>query len=250
MGNNAFSSFLFFFVCLAAFALDLKVLIISSILHFISLIIAWVVTDNFHMPITPELYLTDMAQRIICIILSLIDLIILVYFVRKYLVSSLSYDTEHDSLTGVGNRASFDKLKKRIAVTRRSLAIAMIDVDDFKGFNDTYGHDVGDMVLTRVAKTLQKHMRPSDVVIRLGGDEFVVVFMDFQYIYKDIILQKFEEINKELGNKEDGTPGISISIGVALDKNGYSELLLKHADEALYQSKQGGKNGCCIYGKS
>ena len=245
--SHAFWGFIFFFVCLAAFALDLKLLIISSVLHFISLIIAWLITDNFHLAITPELYLTDITQRIICMLLSLVDLIILVYFVRKYLVSSLSYDTEHDALTGVGNRASFDKLKKRLAVSHRALAIAVIDVDNFKGINDTYGHDMGDMILTKVAKTLKKHIRPSDVVIRLGGDEFVAVFMDFQNADPDIIVQKFKAINEELNAPAGDVPAVSISVGVALDDSGYSELLLKHADEALYRIKQSGKNGCSIY---
>ena len=247
--SHDFWSFIFFFVCLTAFALDMKMLVTAAVLHVISLAIAWLLTDNFHLPITQELYITDMVQRIVCITLSLADMIILVYFVRKYLVSSLSYDTEHDSLTGVSNRASFDKLKKRLAVSGKAIAIAMIDVDNFKGINDTYGHDVGDIILTKVAKTLKKHIRPTDIVIRLGGDEFVVVFTDFQTLDKNIMSQKFEAVNKELGKSESGEPTISISVGLAIDNKGYSEMLLKHADEALYHIKHHGKHGFSVYGE-
>ena len=157
----------------------------------------------------------------------------------------LSYEAAHDPLTGLYNRSSFELLQRQNR--DRGFALLLIDVDKFKLINDTYGHDMGDKVLTRVARVLVDSFRESDKVCRIGGDEFCVLMLDATSAEKDIIREKFSDAAKALGTTENGIPPVTLSVGVAFtDAQKEGESLYKNADRALYKVKEGGRNGCAF----
>lgn len=159
-----------------------------------------------------------------------------------------------DALTKIPNRRFFDELyAKRYKEHQRercTLALLMIDIDDYKAYNDFYGHIKGDEILVQIAQTLQKTLkRPTDFVARYGGEEFVVVLketsisgavtMASELLYAIKFLQIPHEKSKIL-------PYLSTSIGVAwkdFDSEITQEELLAFADKALYKAKERGKNG-------
>lgn len=170
------------------------------------------------------------------------------------------YRAEHDALTGILNRAAFERITNSLRSNPHPLAFALLDVDNFKGINDTYGHDIGDAILKKVAHILITHFRESDVAFRFGGDEFALILTNYDDDKRGFIIRKFAEINEMLQhlgtasihheNASDTTeelPPVSVSAGAAFSINGYSDLLFKQADSALYQIKKGGKGSCGIF---
>ena len=161
----------------------------------------------------------------------------------------LAYTALHDALTGVYNRAAFDR-EYNLCKNER-IGIAIIDVDGFKHYNDVYGHDVGDYVLKRVIQTVSKQFRKDDHINRIGGDEFCVIMRYASIADSEDIKLKVDEINEELvQERRKGMPPISISVGVAFwNRENPGPDILKDADKALLQMKQNGKTGCQVYGE-
>jgi diguanylate cyclase (GGDEF)-like protein len=159
-----------------------------------------------------------------------------------------------DALTGLPNRALFyDRINQALALAKRddtSMAVLFIDLDRFKNINDTLGHSVGDQLLIEVSTRLNSHIRTSDTLARLGGDEFVIVIthlgeqMNATYVAQkllDSLMVPFTVGANELH--------ISASIGIALfPEDGTSaEYLIKHADMAMYTSKESGRNAYSFF---
>lgn len=160
--------------------------------------------------------------------------------------AQLKYDASHDPLTGLFNRGAYEMLMK--SVDADNIALIMIDVDDFKTINDSYGHDVGDVVLRKVADVLEHSFRSVDVVCRIGGDEFVVIMTRANSSMRQIVQNKILQANNQLKNPKDNIPPVSLSVGVAFsDRDNPQGNIFKDADTALYRSKQGGKGRCEIY---
>jgi diguanylate cyclase (GGDEF)-like protein/PAS domain S-box-containing protein len=155
----------------------------------------------------------------------------------------------YDVLTGLANRSYFrDQLRKAIAMSHRgyySFALLYFDLDEFKRINDTLGHDAGDELLKEVAKRLISRLREEDTIARLGGDEFAVILSGItdrgQASSIAANLQQAFAAPVKLGNHE---VSISASIGITVAPEDASEeeLLLKHADLAMYEAKARGKN--------
>lgn len=162
---------------------------------------------------------------------------------------------EKDSLTGLANRQAVETvMKNQIAQAKfngRGFVIMMVDLDRFKYINDTYGHDAGDQVLKVIALRLQKQVRDSDLVARLGGDEFLVLLKNTdncqraEAIARAILTTQQQPIEIQPGTLET----LGMSIGIAhYPEHGDNELTLrKHADQAMYAVKHGGKNGYSVY---
>lgn len=157
----------------------------------------------------------------------------------------------HDTLTLLANKSLFhDRLLQAIARLSRAhkkLALLYLDIDFFKRINDTYGHLVGDQLLTWFAETLKSSVRETDTVARIGGDEFAIILENPGS--QQNIEQIAEKIIAKVQQKLDILPGgpirqISTSIGIAVtDKSNVSPLkLMQLADEALYQAKHSGRN--------
>ena len=153
-------------------------------------------------------------------------------------VAGLTQDNYHDGLTGVYNRRYFDlmlpKFIKKAAEYNIKFSVLMLDIDRFKKFNDTYGHDVGDKVLKTVASTIKEHIRSNqDVLFRYGGEEFVIITMDD--------LTGAITLAKKINSLEfKGSPEkITVSIGISSYKQGD---VVKAADDNLYRAKEAGRN--------
>ena len=120
----------------------------------------------------------------------------------------------------------------------------MGDIDDFKKVNDTYGHEIGDQALRKVAALLEESFRSADYIFRVGGDEFAAILHDVTPEHKEIIGRKIDRINHTLQHPPKDFPKYSVSIGAAFSQNGYEDELFGQADAALYHTK---KNGRCGY---
>lgn len=168
---------------------------------------------------------------------------------REQVERQLRHQATHDHLTGLPNRVLlFDRMKQSLSFEARHnslLAIMILDLDNFKGINDTLGHLSGDLLLKKVAQVLQKCMRQYDTVGRMGGDEFVIVVNDVNSV-QDIVAfaEKVTGVFQrsfEIGERK---VQVTTSIGVAVyPLHGTSiEELLKKADVAMYAAKQSGRN--------
>lgn len=157
----------------------------------------------------------------------------------------MKHQAEHDPMTELLNRGSFDRILKLYEKDENEFALILIDVDNFKSVNDTYGHAAGDIILKKVACLLTNAFRTVDYICRIGGDEFAVIMVQMTSDLSYTITQKIDEINRLLANPEDGTPAVSLSVGVAFtDRKNRGESLFKDADSALYYTKEHGRNGC------
>ena len=158
----------------------------------------------------------------------------------------LSYEAAHDPLTGVGNRKAYEKAIQTADESQIALIIA--DVDDFKHFNDEYGHEVGDLVLQRVVKVLRMNFRSEDQICRIGGDEFVVLMMTADSSLEGLVTRKVQRLQDLLREPENGTPGVTVSVGIAFgDREQPAGSIFHDADVALYVVKERGRNGFAFY---
>lgn len=170
------------------------------------------------------------------------------YLAQKYNENyRLRYYADHDKLTGLLNRAAYESLMHYFAEKKTPLAFVLVDVDFFKTVNDTYGHEMGDEVLRKVAGLLKESVRMTDRVIRYGGDEFLILMTHMTAEKASVIREKIAAINKILQNPDDGLPPVSVSAGAAFSPGGYDDTIFKRADDALYEVKENGRGSCCIY---
>ena len=119
----------------------------------------------------------------------------------------------------------------------------IVDIDHFKEINDTFGHEIGDRILKKLGRLLSSSFRTKDYPIRIGGDEFVVILTDFPNDRRDVIRRKISRINEAMQDTTDGLPAVSLSMGVSLSPEGFTDDLYSKADRALYYVKDHGRNG-------
>jgi diguanylate cyclase (GGDEF)-like protein/PAS domain S-box-containing protein len=161
----------------------------------------------------------------------------------------------HDILTGLPNRLLVsDRLNQALAQAERSkrmLAVCYLDLDGFKPINDQFGHETGDKVLIEIAHRMQASVRTNDSVGRLGGDEFVLLLTNLENVeeYQVVLQRVIEAINKPFALDENTEGEVTASIGITLFPSDSSEpdILLRHADQAMYQAKQSGRNRVCLF---
>nr|WP_204663129.1 diguanylate cyclase [Fusibacter tunisiensis] len=169
---------------------------------------------------------------------------------RQEILNELSYT---DALTQIPNRRSFDEklaLMWSLAKSNRSpVSLIMIDIDYFKIFNDTYGHQEGDRCLKQVAQVLNSRtMRHTDVVARYGGEEFACILFNTIYEGAREVAEKFRSSIEFLRIPNQGSPLnqiLTVSLGVATvvpERDQPAEELIKASDEALYRAKNFGRN--------
>lgn len=127
----------------------------------------------------------------------------------------IRHQAEHDAMTDLLNRGSFEKPLKIHKDGSSSYALLLIDVDTFKTVNDTYGHDMGDQILKKVADLLKKTFRSIDYVCRIGGDEFAIIMVEMTSDLEYTVMDKISAINEKLSKEEDGLPAVSSSVQVA-----------------------------------
>ena len=177
---------------------------------------------------------------------------------EKEEVSSLRREANMDELTGLGNRSFFHRAaKRRMELYERNglpLACAVLDVDDFKFYNDNYGHEGGDAVLRCLAQVLGDCTRADDLVARYGGDEFVMLLGGSVEDAIKVAERVREKVEFECLPQEDEASlggSLTVSVGVASlgEDTATLQRLIQAADEELYRAKSAGKNRVAAVGR-
>ena len=162
-----------------------------------------------------------------------------------------------DGLTQVANRRSFDEYLtqewENVGSGRSALSLILCDIDYFKSFNDTYGHQAGDVCLRKVAKSIERAAkRNTDLVARYGGEEFAIVLPNTNEIGVQQVAQEIQQEIAALGilhSQSDVSEYITLSLGIASitsTKNAHPDMLVAAADQGLYQAKYDGRNRFCV----
>jgi diguanylate cyclase (GGDEF)-like protein len=168
--------------------------------------------------------------------------------------AQLAHQALHDPLTDLPNRALFaDRLEQAVTRTLRyggSVRVLFMDLDGFKGVNDTLGHGAGDLLLKQVAERIEACLRAGDTVARLGGDEFAVLIENVETDDSATIVAR--RISKALRSPfllegREVSITASIGIGVLEPETGQPEEVLRRADMAMYAAKREGKNRYRIF---
>ncbi len=168
---------------------------------------------------------------------------------RKRAEAELERIAHYDSLTGLPNRLlKSDRLRQAIIQARRSrllVAVCYLDLDGFKPINDLHGHEIGDLVLVETAQRLLATVRAGDTVSRIGGDEFVLILTELESMTAiEVILKRILDNTAVPIQVHSHEVGVSASIGYTVfpADDADADLLLRHADQAMYVAKEWGKN--------
>jgi len=170
-----------------------------------------------------------------------------VMIVQRKLKERLQYLSETDSLTGLPNRSAFFARAIKALEERSQGSVLMIDVDNFKAINDTYGHYAGDLALTQIGRHLRAILRPQDIVGRIGGEEFAVLLNADDPTFIDQIAKRIcATLLIEARRSGDNTIqsfNVTFSIGGVVAQPGQNLLdRMRFADQALYHAKANGRN--------
>jgi diguanylate cyclase (GGDEF)-like protein len=173
---------------------------------------------------------------------------------QKVTEERMRFAAHHDDLTQLSNRLMFqERLRKAIAEARsvdKKFAVLCLDLDGFKQINDTRGHEIGDRLLVGVAQRLRESVRETDTVARMGGDEFAIIQpLDSQPAASMSLARRLVDtvsLPFELAGRQ---AMVGVSVGIALyPRHGESaDLLLRHADQALYRAKKAGRKTFCVF---
>ena len=176
---------------------------------------------------------------------------------NKAMHDKLNHDAVFDNLTGIPNRRAFDRqIDNEIERARRvktPLSMIVFDIDDFKMYNDEYGHQAGDRAIQAVARAIDSVcVRSTDFVARYGGEEFVVLLPSTTNDRAELLAGKIRTNLCRIKNSPIADHQITLSAGIAV-LNGEpkvdSDELFRRADQALYESKRGGKDRVTVYSK-
>lgn len=166
-------------------------------------------------------------------------------------LDNIKTETRTDGLTGIPNRRALDEGLSEAAVLAveedRPLSLLMIDIDHFKKFNDTHGHQTGDLVLKLIARTLRANVRETDMAARYGGEEFSVVLPDTALEGAILVAEKLRRVcaDKKLVNRRSGVDLGQVTVSIGASEYSFHEPLknlIERADAALYEAKRAGRN--------
>ncbi len=162
-------------------------------------------------------------------------------------IEQLRKYAEQDPLTGISNRSGYDSF---LTTHTRNIALLLIDVDDFKNFNEVYGHDTGDAVLIKLAEALVTAFRSTDFPCRIEGDRFAVIMTNMNTELRETILTKIELVHAILDDDASDLPAVTLSVGAAFSTEGMNDQDIYHAaSTALVQAKQAQSNSVIFYGE-
>jgi len=175
---------------------------------------------------------------------------------QKELEEKMKHLAFYDALTGLPNRSMFENYFANFITRGRffeqKMAVVFIDLDAFKEVNDELGHDAGDIVLKEAAVRMKSLLRGCDLLSRLGGDEFVALLTRITSDSPVLVGQRIVEAFWEPFEINERSISIGVSVGISIypDDGEDLEILIKHADEAMYMAKRRGKNTSCVYNPS
>ena len=163
-------------------------------------------------------------------------------------IKQLREFAERDALTGISNRNGYDNF---LATHTRSIALILIDVDNFKEFNKVYGRDTGNAVLVKLANALCTAFRSTDFPCRIESDLFAVIMTNMSEGLRDSISKKIGLVNTILADDSDDLPLITLSVGAAFSTEGMSDHdIYNAAESALEQAQERGRNCLVFYGEN
>lgn len=237
-------------VMFIVFLLTMPMLIIAPVHHTYALLSAALVVFSitaarFKIPLYTQM---DMIHGITCLVLG--------FFLSQRILESrisllasneqLNRLSKYDALTEIPNRRGLDEYLQQVYHACEALTLAMIDVDNFKGYNDTLGHQSGDTALKAVAKTIQRHTAESGYfAARYGGEEFILIGTGRSAANLETLLEtiRADICSQKVLCQSHSTDCLTVSIGFASKKPGEEfGSLFKRADDALYLAKGAGKN--------
>jgi diguanylate cyclase (GGDEF)-like protein/PAS domain S-box-containing protein len=172
---------------------------------------------------------------------------------RSTLEEQLRHQAFHDALTGLPNRALFmDRLERAVERSRRDdqgIAVLFIDLDDFKGINDSLGHAAGDSVMVTVAKRIRDSLRAADTIARMGGDEIAILLEDSDETGAMETGQRIHDVLRQPISQDGADLVVHVSIGIAGSRAGEqtADELLRNADVAMYSAKTRGKSRSVVF---
>ncbi|MBM7662048.1 diguanylate cyclase [Bacillus mesophilus] len=164
----------------------------------------------------------------------------------------LLYLSNHDSLTHLPNIRWFKEEAQKQLDKKSKVAIAMFDVDYFKKFNDTNGHQAGDEVLRDLSQLLADHIGKEALIARYGGEEFIIFYKNAtNRVYIEDVISRFKDKIEQfpfIGRENIPEQKVTISVGISFSNSNDSlENMIKEADQALYESKNSGRNKVTVY---
>ncbi len=214
----------------------------------------WLTADDmvFNIQIMTQIRIGGIRIFYIILGINILSAFIVLLLVYLYIKKRLEYESSHDVLTDIFNKRSFEKIIEYMVEHarryNRPLSLIIFDIDHFKSINDTYGHKVGDKVLSKLANIIKNSIRKCDYFFRIGGEEFAIIcgetdakgaFWVAEKIRKIVEKSDFEEVDK-----------VTISLGIAeLEKDMSIDHFYRNADTAMYFAKKNGRNRTEIYKK-
>jgi len=243
-----FWAYCLLFTIVEAFFFDVYLVAFSTAGITVSMIISWFDRGDMLLPAADDYFFANMTFRIVGLTLMLLSINIITYFGGKFLVEELEKYVNYDTLTHLLNRRSMDNYLQasyRQAKTgKATFCLMMMDIDDFKKVNDTYGHDCGDEVLKYVAHTISTGVKKDDSVFRWGGEEILVL------LNTDLERAKAaaERIRGDIARdpviyRGETEVFVTVTIGVAQYTAGATiQQMMDDADARLYYGKRHGKN--------
>lgn len=211
---------------------------------------------ELHLYLLVEVKIDDFTQKVdqafyinilVSLFVTLVIAFIILFTIKKY-NKKLAFLARHDPLTQLYNRRIFEeKIEHYHELTKRnkeSICLLFLDLDNFKGINDKYGHHIGDKVLTRLAEILKMQLRKTDFIARWGGEEFIVGLINTEIENAQEIAEKLRAmIESDLLMKKYVVTGVTASFGVTQYKTAESlEHAVARVDNAMYEAKKSGKN--------
>ena len=241
-------AYAFLFMVLAVFFFDVKMMLFNSVGIIISLIISWFVKGDIFLLLAGEYSIPDFFLRTVCVFLTTMTIFALTYFGGKFLVEELEKYVNYDTLTHLLNRRSMDNYlqaaHKQANTGQTTFCLLLMDIDDFKSVNDTYGHDCGDEVLKAVAGIISNGVRKDDSVFRWGGEEILVLLNTDEGKALSIAENIRREVEEFVLNYRDELKiSVTVTVGLATYGSGKSiQEMMDEADAKLYYGKRHGKN--------
>ena len=243
-----FWAYCFLFTIVEAFFFDVKLVAFSTAGISISMFVSWFIKGGMLLPARDEYFFANMTFRIVGLVLMLLSINIITYFGGRFLVEELEKYVNYDTLTHLLNRRSMDNYlqtaHKQAKTGLTTFCLMMMDIDDFKKINDTYGHDCGDEVLRNVAHTISTGVKKSDNVFRWGGEEILVLLMtDLERATAAAERIRTDVARDPVDYRGTVKVPVTITIGVAPYTAGSTiKQMMDDADAKLYYGKRHGKN--------
>ncbi|MBO6147187.1 MAG: diguanylate cyclase [Lachnospiraceae bacterium] len=240
-------AFCILFTIVVALFFDIRLVLSVTAAISLSMFVSWAVKGAWLLPDPGTYFNANMVFRLVGLALMLLSINLITCFGGKFFVEELEKYVNYDTLTHLMNRRSLDNYLnaayRQAAKGKTTFCLLLMDIDDFKRVNDTYGHECGDEVLQSVAGIIQCGVRKNDSVFRWGGEEILVLLNAEEYKAVFIADRIRKEIEKTAVYYKGNEIFVTVTIGVAPYRDGSGiQDMMDQADKCLYYGKKHGKN--------